>query len=144
MTTTGVESPTRFRIGDLNIFVRSDAHELIDDFAALCPGSTRAEPGRGRTIRMDVRKVGGRRLRRPWSFAHQRRRPSGVTRKPLIERHLQDADTIDQIRGIHAIGHWGGPAEIATEILFLASDDASFITGTTLMVDGGWTAGRPL
>ncbi len=64
MTSTTDQSSTRFRIGDLNIFVRSDVHELIDDFAALYPGSTGAEPAHGRTIRMDVRKVGRRRLRR--------------------------------------------------------------------------------
>lgn len=32
------------------------------------------------------------------------------------------------------------PAEIAGAVLFLASDDAAFITGTSLMIDGGWTA----
>jgi NAD(P)-dependent dehydrogenase (short-subunit alcohol dehydrogenase family) len=34
----------------------------------------------------------------------------------------------------------GQPVEIARAILFLASDDASFCTGTTLFADGGWTA----
>ena len=35
------------------------------------------------------------------------------------------------------LGRWADPAEIAWPILWLASDEASFITGTTLMVDGG-------
>jgi meso-butanediol dehydrogenase/(S,S)-butanediol dehydrogenase/diacetyl reductase len=35
------------------------------------------------------------------------------------------------------IGRWASPNEIAWPILWLASDEASFITGTTLMVDGG-------
>ena len=35
------------------------------------------------------------------------------------------------------VGRWADPAEIAWPILWLASGEASFITGTTLMVDGG-------
>jgi len=35
------------------------------------------------------------------------------------------------------IGRWAAPEEVAFPILWLASDEASFITGTTLMVDGG-------
>jgi len=68
----------------------------------------------------------------------------GVIRTPLTERYFQDADYAEHIRGIHALNRWGEPAEIAKAILFLASDDASFCTGTTLIVDGGWTAGKKL
>jgi NAD(P)-dependent dehydrogenase (short-subunit alcohol dehydrogenase family) len=40
----------------------------------------------------------------------------------------------------HVLNRVGDPREVAHAILFLASDDASFITGTHLMVDGGYTA----
>ena len=40
----------------------------------------------------------------------------------------------------HLLNRIGSPREVAQAILFLASDDASFITGTHLMVDGGYTA----
>jgi len=39
----------------------------------------------------------------------------------------------------HILGRIGRPREVAYAILFLASDEASFITGTHLMVDGGYT-----
>jgi NAD(P)-dependent dehydrogenase (short-subunit alcohol dehydrogenase family) len=38
------------------------------------------------------------------------------------------------------MGRLGDPVEVAKAILFLASDDASFITGTVLPVDGGYLA----
>jgi 3-oxoacyl-[acyl-carrier protein] reductase len=37
------------------------------------------------------------------------------------------------------LGRWGRPEEIARMIALLASDDASYLTGTTIVVDGGWT-----
>jgi len=40
----------------------------------------------------------------------------------------------------HPIGRIGEPKDIANGIVFLASDDSAFMTGTELVVDGGWTA----
>lgn len=45
--------------------------------------------------------------------------------------------------GLHALGRIGQPEEVARMTVFLASDDASFITGAALTVDGGFSAGLP-
>ena len=44
------------------------------------------------------------------------------------------------LESLHPIGRLGRPEEVAAAAAFLASDDASFITGATLAVDGGYTA----
>ncbi len=44
------------------------------------------------------------------------------------------------IESMHPMGRIGEPAELASAIVFLASDDASFITGAVLPVDGGYLA----
>jgi len=48
----------------------------------------------------------------------------------------------EKIREAHQLGRFGQPVEIANAALFLASDEASFVTGVTLPVDGGYTAGH--
>ena len=58
-----------------------------------------------------------------------------------IERGKAAGRSVEQLMGDRKdnslIGRWGTPQEIAYPILWLASDEASFITGATLMVDGG-------
>jgi len=44
---------------------------------------------------------------------------------------------------LHALGRIGQPEEVARTAVFLASDDASFMTGSALIVDGGFSAGLP-
>ncbi len=44
---------------------------------------------------------------------------------------------------LHALGRIGQPEEVARAAVFLASDDASFMTGSALIVDGGFSAGLP-
>jgi len=41
---------------------------------------------------------------------------------------------------LHPLGRMGEPEEVAEAVLFLASERSSFITGTCLFVDGGYTA----
>jgi NAD(P)-dependent dehydrogenase (short-subunit alcohol dehydrogenase family) len=48
-----------------------------------------------------------------------------------------EADVLERIAGVHRIGD---PMDVAGAVVFLASPAASMITGTTLLVDGGWTA----
>jgi NAD(P)-dependent dehydrogenase (short-subunit alcohol dehydrogenase family) len=50
----------------------------------------------------------------------------------------------DQFVAMHMLGRAGQPEEVAACALFLCSDDASFVTGHALVVDGGFTAGRRL
>jgi dihydroanticapsin dehydrogenase len=47
----------------------------------------------------------------------------------------------EQAGKLHAIGRIGQPAEVANAVLYLVSDEASFITGAMLTVDGGFSAG---
>jgi NAD(P)-dependent dehydrogenase (short-subunit alcohol dehydrogenase family) len=57
-----------------------------------------------------------------------------------LQRQPDPAATMRQVLSIHPVGRIGTPHDIAEAALFLASDAASFITGTFLVVDGGMTA----
>lgn len=51
-----------------------------------------------------------------------------------------EAEVRNFLVGIHPVGRLGAPADVAQAVAFLASEDASFITGIELVVDGGFTA----
>ena len=65
----------------------------------------------------------------------------GVIATEMIERWFSDTGLGDQVRAMHPVGRVGVPAEVAAAALFLAGTESSFITGTTLTIDGGYTAG---
>jgi len=50
------------------------------------------------------------------------------------------ADDRERVEDMHPLGRIGKPEDVATTVAFLTSDEASFITGTSLLVDGGRTA----
>lgn len=52
----------------------------------------------------------------------------------------QNPEMFEFFRSRIPLGRWGNPPEIAGAALFLASDAASFVTGASLYVDGGWSA----
>jgi NAD(P)-dependent dehydrogenase (short-subunit alcohol dehydrogenase family) len=68
----------------------------------------------------------------------------GTTLTPWIDQRLKEAPdpqaALAQLVARQPMGRLGTPEEIASAILFLASDESSFATGTALVVDGGFSA----
>lgn len=63
----------------------------------------------------------------------------------MVESHLRasspDLDAAIAAAGAaHPIGHMGEPDDVAWTVVWLASDDAKFVTGSEIVIDGGYTA----
>jgi 2-keto-3-deoxy-L-fuconate dehydrogenase len=70
----------------------------------------------------------------------------GRVETPFVTARLAEyADpkqAYDEMSATQAIGRMGKPNEIAAAVLYLASDEAAFVTGTAFEIEGGWAAGR--
>ncbi|MBK1784504.1 SDR family NAD(P)-dependent oxidoreductase [Prauserella cavernicola] len=64
----------------------------------------------------------------------------GVVETPLTEQIKADPDWYQAYADKSALGRWAGAEELAGAVAYLASDAASYVTGSVLFVDGGWTA----
>ena len=64
----------------------------------------------------------------------------GVIKTAMTKDLLEDEDSRKEVTDWHPIGHVGEPEDIAYGVLYLASDESKFVTGTELVIDGGWTA----
>jgi len=63
---------------------------------------------------------------------------------PMVEGYLKLAGNVEEGRravdNLHPLGHMGEPDDIAYGIVYLASDESKFVTGSELVIDGGYTA----
>jgi len=63
---------------------------------------------------------------------------------PMVEHHLSDMGDLEAgraaVAALHPLGHMGEADDIAWGCVYLASDEAKFVTGSELVIDGGYTA----
>jgi len=68
----------------------------------------------------------------------------GFVWTPMVEGYLKSQGDVEAGRkyldSLHPIGHVGEPIDVAYGILYLASDESKFVTGSELVIDGGYTA----
>jgi len=64
----------------------------------------------------------------------------GAIETPMVDPLKQDPKTTEATLSRVPMRRFGKPEEVSNLVLFLASDDASYMTGSTVVVDGGWLA----
>jgi 2-keto-3-deoxy-L-fuconate dehydrogenase len=62
--------------------------------------------------------------------------------KQRISEYPDPAKAYAEMAATQAVGRMGTPEEIAASVLYLASDEAAFVTGTALIIDGGFSVGK--
>jgi NAD(P)-dependent dehydrogenase (short-subunit alcohol dehydrogenase family) len=72
----------------------------------------------------------------PWNITANAIAPGPVS-TPLTDRLVQ-GELRAYFNSMLVLGRWGKPEDLIGPVLLLGSDAGSFITGTTLTVDGGW------
>ncbi|MFD1811642.1 SDR family NAD(P)-dependent oxidoreductase [Rhodococcus gannanensis] len=66
--------------------------------------------------------------------------PGSILTPLNLAKGEEDPGYLDAMRAKHPLGVIGDPEDIAYGVLYLASDEAKFVTGTELVIDGGYTA----
>lgn len=66
----------------------------------------------------------------------------GVIETDLNRDYFSDEQLAAAIRTATPVQRWGEPSDLVGALLFLVGDGSDFVNGTTLFVDGGWTAGK--
>lgn len=65
----------------------------------------------------------------------------GIIQTPMIDRFTHgEAQALNQLKAGEPVGRVGKPEEVASAVVYLCTDQSSFITGHPLVVDGGWIA----
>ncbi|HSZ57610.1 MAG TPA: glucose 1-dehydrogenase [Tepidisphaeraceae bacterium] len=70
----------------------------------------------------------------------------GRVETPFVQQRLKEypdpKKAYEQMAATQALGRMGKPDEIAAAALYLAADESAFVTGSSLIIDGGWSAGK--
>ncbi len=66
----------------------------------------------------------------------------GFTKTPLTQALFDDPERLAKLTALHPLGRLGLPEDIGHAVVFLASDESSWMTGQALVIDGGFSAGH--